>query len=534
MTTPTLSQSARQLEFTDNDGCRRWLESLPLTNIAVAQRAIAAQAALLKNAQLPSAERLKILELLGEPSGFVQNESAKKFDGKPLPLEPQELAAWQGTVALWQSMANNYEVCRAALAQGDADLAPHGALITLRCLQHTGRTMFEYYRVYQDIDASLWRALHALYLFAENAGFARTPVPDAFGAGAARSSCGAVYAGALLARLANPYALSVRQTGLLKRWLETWSGLVNFVAQPPAASSVPALAVDLAGDAGAVPGEHLAPSPHLRYLDLEPLSQTLRQLLGMLKQGQAPAKLGLGENVPGCENTIMLLYIQWCRAGANRMEERTLADQRAQVGLGWHAVHFYVSGRAFRQPGQSLSRQEENDLSMFGHVSQRTEWFLASQQNWAVESESWEIVNQSASGVMCMIRQPDAAARIGHNQLVAVRGTASVQFYLGTVQWLRVNTDQRLQVGVRLFPGIPGALAARPYEKNPKLAARYERALLLPEIAAPATPSTLILPSGWYQPGRVVELYAEEKQTATLANLVERGADFDRCTFKLN
>ena len=135
---------------------------------------------------------------------------------------------------------------------------------------------------------------------------------------------------------------------------------------------------------------------------------------------------------------------------------------------------------------------------------------------------------------MCMMREPDAALRVGHNQLVAVRRGTSKLFYLGLIQWLRIEETSDLHVGVRLFPGIARAVAARPANFHaPSGISGFERALLLPEMAVPAAPATLILPTGWYQPGRFVELFGEQKQVAKLLNVIEKGSDFDRCTVTL-
>jgi hypothetical protein len=309
---------------------------------------------------------------------------------------------------------------------------------------------------------------------------------------------------------------------------------VSLASQPLPPSAIPALAIDLAGSAGPVFAEGREPLASLRYLDFEPIGRTLRQTITLLKQGQTPAQLGLGEDArqPGCENLLMLLYIQWCRAGTGRGEQRDPSAEKAQVCLGMHAAHFYISGRSFRGPGTSLSRQEEHDMQLFGHVSERTQRALASSESSAVES--WQLLNQSNSGFMCMLREPDAQMRIGHYQLVAVRRGSSKLFYLGLVQWLRIEENNELFVGVRLFPGIARAVAARPVNFNaPSAIKGFERALLLPEMATPSTPATLILPSGWFQPGRFVEVHADQKQVAKLVNLLEKGSDFDRCTVSL-
>jgi hypothetical protein len=272
-------------------------------------------------------------------------------------------------------------------------------------------------------------------------------------------------------------------------------------------------------------------------VDLEHIGRTVRQTITLLKQGQTPAALNLGNEArqPGCENLLMLLYIQWCRAGTGRGEQRRAIEEKAQVCLGMHAAHFFIGGRRFRAPVTALSRQEEHDLQLFGHISGRTEHALASTQSSAVES--WELVNQSNSGFMCMLREHDAQLRVGHSQLVAVRRGSGQSFHVGLVQWLRVEELSGMFVGVRLFPGVARALLARPTNFHaPSGIDGFERALLLPEITVPATPPTLILPTGWYQAGRFVDLYDEQKQQKQIAKLlhvIERGIDFDRCTVVL-
>jgi hypothetical protein len=134
-----------------------------------------------------------------------------------------------------------------------------------------------------------------------------------------------------------------------------------------------------------------------------------------------------------------------------------------------------------------------------------------------------------------MQREHGAQLRIGHNQLVAVRPGTGKLFQLGLVQWLRVEETSEVVVGVRLFPGTARAVMARAVNFIPPSGVNgFERALLVPEIAVPPSPATLILPTGWYQAGRFVELFGEQKQVAKLGNLIEKGSDFDRCTVRLD
>jgi hypothetical protein len=523
-----LTSTLPSLQFADAPGCKRWIEQLTLTNVQLTQQVLTGQLASLSAAAMAPVERLKILEVLREPVHFVQGESSKRYAGRPLPLDDGEAAIWNNVHLLWQEVSRNYQQCLRAYREGDLAIAPYAALISMRCLRLLGFQMIDYYRVYRQPPGVLWRALHELYSFAESHGFARIRVQDSFSKRDPDSSCAESYVQVLLAHLANPFALSVRQTAFVARWLERWSTLIGLSTQPLPTSSVPSLAVDLTGSSGVVPGASPDAQPQFRYLDLEQLSKTLRQTINLLKQGQTPGQLGLGEDArqPGCENLLMLLYVQWCRAGSARAEDRSDGKEQAQVCLGLAAAHLHVGGREFRQPGE-LSSREKQDLDTYGYITR-----LEHATGGAVAPglEQWQVLNQSASGFMCMQRVPDGKTRISHNQLLALRRADGRSFHTGMVQWLRMEESGELYCGVRLFPGTPQAISVRPSNFSPASNGRYERAMLLPEVPSPATPATLILPAGWFQSGRFVEVYSDRKQVAKLLNLLEKGGDFDRGT----
>lgn len=531
-TLPLPSSGPQQmLEFTDSASCKLWIEQLPLTNVQQTQRVLTMQFAALNALEVPALERLNMLEALKEPTAFVQSESANRYAGKPLPLEATETAVWASVVELWEEMGRNYQRCLQAYRDGDLPISPHAALITMRCLRCLGNQMLDYHRVYRQPPGALWRALHELYSFAEQHGFARIRVQDSFAHHDPDSSCTEAYVQALLAHLANPYSLSTRQLAFVQRWIGKWATLVGLASQPLPAGSIPPLAVDLDSAAGAVFANDLELKPNLRFLDLEQLSKTLRQTITLLKQGQTPAQLGLGETArqPGCENLLMLLYVQWCRAGTGRTDERRETQEPVNVCFGIPAAHFHVGGRReFRQPGD-LTAREKQDLDTYGFIM-RTEHEVAGKGTG--DLETWQIFNRSASGFMCMLRNPSGQARVGHNQLIGVRPGNDKHFQLGMVQWLKLGENNELCCGVRMFPGTPQAVAVRPSNFNPG-SNRYEPALLLPEVLATATPATLILPPGWFQSGYFVDVSSDRKQVAKLLNLLEMGNDFDRCTVTL-
>lgn len=515
--------------FSDSVACARWIETLPITNVQHSHKLLHEQIAALRELHVSAIERLKILETLKASIAFVQTEMAKRYIGKSLPLDAADAAAWESVTALWHETGANYQRCLDAYREGDLPIAPHAALVAMRRLRCINQTLFAHYHVYREPPSALWREYHALFAFAEDHGISRIRVQDVFGKQDADSSCAETYIHGLLANLANPFALSVRQMAFLQHWLDKWATLVSLSAQPLPAGPIPALAVDFGSGRAATFPDKLTPGPGVRYLDLEQLSKTLRQTLNLLKQGNTPAQLGLGEDArqPGCESLIMLLYVQWCRAGQLRSEERNPADDPATVCFGIADAHKLVAGNT-PQESTGFSSLDKWEQDRIGFSLSRSQTIL---QSALYRSEQWKILNQSTSGFMCMLRDPSGMMRLAHNQLIAVQRPGDKSQRLGMVQWLRVEETKEFQCGVRLFPGTPQAVMVRPSNFTLSGQQMFEQALMLPEIAVPATPATIILPAGWFQSGRMIEFKEGAKRMAKLLNVLERGNDFDRGTF---
>jgi hypothetical protein len=529
MTIPTqsLTPNAAALQFRDSVSCGRWIAALPVTNVQMAQQMLGEQLVVLATTQIAALERLKILEALRESVMFAQAEMAKRYIGKPLPLDQGDSNAWKSVVGLWQALGKNYRLCVDAYHGGDLHIAPHAALVTLRCLRIAAYGLFEHYQVYREPAPAAWRAFHELFAFAEEHGLSRVRVQDVFNKRDADASCTDAYVQGLLAYLANPYTLSVRQMSFLRRWLEKWSSLVNLSSQPLADTQIPALAVDFARDA--VPGlaSALAPAPSVRYLELDQVSKTLRQTINLLKQGQTPGQLGLGEDArqPGCENLIMLLYLQWCRAGTLRSEQRNPNPDPVDVSFGIADAHKLLGGKDKSVTTQEMNARDKWEMDNLGFSMRMS---VTARQTAIKKSELWQILNQSASGFMCMLRDPNGVMRMTHNQLLGVR-RAPDNHRLGTVQWIRVDAGNETTCGVRLFPGTPKPVKVRPANFGGVKGQEYELAFYTPPVTMPATPASLILPAGWFQNGRQIEVLDEQQRVVKLSNLLEHGADYDRC-----
>jgi hypothetical protein len=118
-------------------------------------------------------------------------------------------------------------------------------------------------------------------------------------------------------------------------------------------------------------------------------------------------------------------------------------------------------------------------------------------------------------------------ARYAHGQLIGVRPADAKNFLIGMVRWFMTDAKNDLQLGVRIVPGVPQAVAVRPTGINAKTE-KYAPALYCPALAALTVPASLILPPGWYRPKRVLEVYSDKSELLLLSSVIEHGSDFDR------
>jgi hypothetical protein len=155
----------------------------------------------------------------------------------------------------------------------------------------------------------------------------------------------------------------------------------------------------------------------------------------------------------------MLLHIQWCAAGTGRVDERSTGGIIVTISPHLPAIHYQIAGHPFRQPGEKMTALEGQGMDMTNPLSEGSDRVLVSQRSGT--TETWVVVNKSASGFLGMCHDPNTATHIGYNQLLGLRNPTNKNMYLGTVQRLIVDDGGAIWVGLRLIAGTPQPVAAR-------------------------------------------------------------------------
>ncbi|MSQ50672.1 MAG: hypothetical protein EXR28_02165 [Betaproteobacteria bacterium] len=523
--------------FIDAKSCAQWLQELPLANVGPTHGRLLGELEELNGFEMPPGERIKVLELLREAVLFVQTEQSRKFSGKPVPLAKQERELFLNVIALWDAFALGWRHCLQNLDQGIGGISGQAAIICQRCLWSLGAKLSEHYKVYQEFNAEEWRRLNRIFAFADGLGVAEQSVAHPATKSASGSSCAETFSQIQLLTLANPNEHPPRQQALIARWIERWGRKAKFSPAPPKDSSGTPLGVDLESDACAT--RSAKAGGQIIYIDTSEIGKSLRKRAAALKAGETPESLHLGEDVTEglAAQMMVMLHQKWCEDKTARQSQRRKASEHAQVCAGLAAIHYAITGRPFdaRSDTASLSAQQRAHFETFGQLSTRANENYTLAHGLALEH--WRILDESVSGFRLERPHDGGAGRFLHQQLLAVRPMDAPSFSLCSVRWISLSENQTPRLGTRTMPGIARGIAARLGGLNVR-SEKFLPALMLPALPALRSPATLIIPAGWFRHKRLIEIQggapaSDLSNQVLLTAALERGSDFERCTFEL-
>jgi len=517
---------APELAFTDTASATRWLRTLPLSNVGQAYEALLGQLRALTASDIGPRERATIAELAREPVVHLHTELARRYAGRPQPLDERESDAADQAIALWQALWIQYSVCLRPLLEGSTELKGVKAKLLQRAL-YVGKQLIVAHALARRIpDSDLWQELHAYYRLAEMLDCATTAVSDHLMPEAEGLSCYSTYTHALLLALADPYALSVRQIELTDRWLGLWARKL-FPYSKQRESEGPIIVVDLEGTHGAVlvPTAASAQGAALRYGYPAKLSTSVRGRIKRLATGASPSDLQLGDDVSAEAASALLAHLDaaWHQVTSGGSRKRSKAIEIAAGGI--ECAYFRVGGKSFRR-ADPLGRDADPTkyLQTVGGISDFDRRKEEAERHWPWEkwygSSEWReasIRRQGGSGYHWFLDQVVVAREDGETRL-------------GHVSRVAVEPDGALSVAVKLWPGRAQVFAVRLVNPNRTEEAPVA-ALLLEE--APEEPTSVVLSPRAFVPNRIMRCDEPGPvRKFKLTRIVQRGGDFERVAFE--
>lgn len=523
--------------ITDLNSGTEYLSQLSLANPIVAERQLMVFLDTLLANPPGAGILLALLEQTRAPMCFVEEEMARRYHNKALPLADEEEYCFQQVVVAWRKMGKAYALC-ASLEEPDAENAQYVALMATilhRCLYYTGMIILEHYRARRDLPPGIWLDLHGFYETAEEWGIAYTPVEDVLENNLQATHCAAAYTTLLLIDIASPYSNSVRNLNLIRRWAGIWAPLVS-VHRLDNDLEVPPYVIELMKDAPLHPTAVVEePQADTRRLDTTRLGLQINHMLSQLRQRITPSQLGLGEETSGHVIALLDHLIRpWTQSASPRRFRRFATEGVARVAVGFEAMHYCITGREFEQPDSAaaFSRGEFDQLFTFGDRAEPGQT-LAIKPLIAYSIDEWSVINHSANGFR--LGRSCAGQRISHGQLMVVYPHDGDHFLLVQATWLMQDESGGLIVGVATLPGMPSGVGVRIASSRAGNTERFVRAFLLPPVPQIKEEGSLVLPPGMYQASRIIEVYAGDESVGQLRlnHILQRGADYDRVSYQV-
>ncbi len=516
-----------------------WAQELPENDLQEAQEAIvAAMVSINGNRSTPLIDRIQVLMYLDEKAAGLQDSLYRDYLAHGTePNAPESL--YPPTItSFWEALAAGYHRCIREFAQNAAGRRVRQKLpfLTARAMRCYAMQAKWCHMRYLPVESRVWRRLHRLYLLAERQGFARTPLrlyPHAN----RETTCAAEYLQPLLLSLANPDSLLPAEIEMADLWLDSWSQYLTLETEFRPQRQL--YAVNLADGK---PGKRLRRNmlgEKYRYWSVHPLLERVASITESLKNGELPARLGLGEDcrLPGCLDLIELVTARWTgQGGARRHERRERADS-VQVTLGLRAVLEQLqpgrkpgAPRPVPPPDEHAAMDYRPD-DILAPVPSPGEGAAADPEELFEDAlPPWTMENESVSGYAVAFDQGGGRSP-GIGTLIGLRPDRKT-LAVGVVRRMNRDLSGRVQLGIETLALSPIAVKLHPPPStrgNAPLDALY-----LPGLPDCQVARSLLIPSKAYARERVMELKAQGKSyTIRFQQVPEQTEDYARVQFEV-
>ena len=531
------------MDYRNPEDCLHALKGLHPLNTDETCETLVHMLATLAEAPPPAAQYLAVLEAMRSPMAAVQDAYAHEYSRTPLAPLSEKNGVLLRVVRNWQSLSHGYaNVMRRDAAVGNLD--HQRALLAQRRVLYAGLALFEYYRAHREVPQNLWAELHDSYARAEAQGVGRARVPDELNEVWRAQSPLEAYAAMLLVDIANPFGRSGQQLLWVYRWAQRFAPYCTLHDRgiTPETGASGAYGLLQQSSQGLRPLETIPPTSEVRLFDSSRLADQIQAVLMQFKKGIKPAALGLGADcrTEVSARLLLSLYRPWGRGVSGRRYPRRLRNAPIEIATQWETIGFHISGKRFQPPPLKGARKSASDITTltFGGQVERVTPINQERQRleearaFGLVTHNWDVVDESMGGLRVRSRLNDPEEGLGFHQLVAMRPHDSRFFLLGKISWLMCRENGSFEAGVEIMNGVAEVIPARHYSRSGH-ETQFEQAFSLPEVPSLKKSATFVLPAGWFQVHRTIEV-VEGKQYVQyrLLKALVRGANFDQVTYE--
>ena len=450
---------------------------------------------------------LEIIDLIDQAAKNHQRKLSQDYLSGSARLQKfQEIRIWNTVFMFWKQLADTYQMCLTrfqAGAGGWGSLKSQMPMVVARALRALTLQLKWQLLRYGPVDQRIWEQMGRLYAYAEERGFAITPVvvyPGKFGG----STVEREFLKGLMLNISSTDSLLPAKLEVAERVVAQFSEFFVMNRQPAKGCHY---YFDL--NEGKVPARvmsRLQMTPGLRFFGPGSAAQELDKLIASVQaDGVVPSHINLGATFDPewVLESLRHLSRYWSPNPPARSEERRNSVSRMSVVHDFDEIVSTVSG-------------ETQDLSFDSSV------------------EVWTVENESEGGYGALMPQASSDwLRVG--TLLGVKLDDGASWGVGIVRRMSAYDHKQRYVGIQVL--TKGATVVKLAAIGAISDAELESALLLPSNANDtngASEMNLLLRPGAFSLQKSMEMLAYERSYLLVPRkLMEGGHDFDMARFRV-
>ncbi len=540
LTIPSRSQIADPRVEIRPAELRKFLDGLPLTDVARACTVSADALTALNRQPLTAAQRLPLAELYRQSFKAILHLIDRRLQSAVSHGGRQITESLQAMSRLARELQFAYKILLTDALESQDKRTRERVLHTglYRAMKFLGMELMFSFHGYSPAPSHAWSEINHIHELAARNRLADTAFMDDEMSTLPASSVAHLYKQIVLTARADPYRLASGEVWKVYRFLGRWAELAAIVGNGGGAHGPGCFLIDPEGQTAPLPpGSELADRGARRaehVLDSGALAHWMDDQIRELEAGNLHLleELHLAPSARESIRLLRYLIVAWSH-DAKRQHERKERFAWVEGVCGLSAAHRLMQDlieppSLVEQPAEETEPDEDSttiDIRASGR-------FKRKENQQAEPQERWRLINHSTGGVALGVRVPfSPTVRVG--QIVLFRNPAEreAQWLTGIIRWLSQEQEDEIKMGVQYLsdnasPVIVDDSADGEDRQLPALWVEVKQ-------AERPMPPQLITPHGVYQQDREIVIQRSHRPARVRASkLIEATSSLDRFYFE--
>ncbi len=539
---PQFTLSREEIEQTPNTvrAAKKWQSELPLVNMGETTRLFYITIRALNRQPLPAKLRLELMELLHPTGLIVLQHLNKHLKVLTHPLSGKLRQISRLAEALMLELSVGYKHVVYAVSSDKEKLDNRSlALAVHRAMRFLELTLAHNARTYRAGARSTWHDLHRLEGFAEQFHLADTEIRDGMYSTITSSTPRDVYKQACLLAMSQPFTLRTGEASRLQTYFEKACHLCDMKKSliPDENGMVHVASLKSSEPPAYIPLADITTFSNLRGFDVSRLISTLNDMLE--DDGGNDNLLIAGKGDSRLEPSLIRRLIATWTTQEKRRYSRLLTNRDIVAAIGIRNIIQAIN--ADLNPELSKEELFDCESTTNGEVSPAfagfseavTEQFPHPDPDSSIIYHSdlvgvgdaiadepvipksppppswqdWRVINTGAGGYGLAWKSDETTnAQVGEAIALREKEYNLYHWRTGVIRWLQNSDEHGLQIGVQLLAPRAIVVSVETIRNRSHSEILPMEALMLPGMKTLQHPPSVLVPTGVFQSGDILEI----------------------------